>query len=272
MTKSRIFEYDGKAMDAAGWAKELGIKRVTFYRRVQAGRPPEEVFAGGYLWCRTIEWKGERLSKRQWAQQLGISLGGFYGRLRIMSLEQAMTPGLLPHRGSKAGYGRLLTHNGKTQNATLWAKELGLSKQRIYQRLAKMSVAEALTPGYRKPYTAPRKRFALNGENLTIYEWAERVGVCYNVMGCRIRLGGIERAVLGSWERTGRPGKRYTVNGERRTVQELADQVGVSYLTMAKRIQLRGADEAVFGTWKQGRPRSTHDASVTTRRNDTSNP
>ena len=38
-----------------------------------------------------------------------------------------------------------LEHNGKTKSLTEWAKDIGISKQALSQRLKKLSVEEALT-------------------------------------------------------------------------------------------------------------------------------
>lgn len=46
---------------------------------------------------------------------------------------------------------RMLTHQGKTQSLSAWAREIGLSRQGLHQRLEKYSVAVALmTPKQRK--------------------------------------------------------------------------------------------------------------------------
>lgn len=46
----------------------------------------------------------------------------------------------------KRGKARLITHAGKTQNVTAWARELGWTPQALCYRLEVMPYEEALTP------------------------------------------------------------------------------------------------------------------------------
>jgi hypothetical protein len=71
---------------------------------------------------------------------------------------------------------RLITFNGKTQPLSAWAAEMGLSDRTLAQRVDSWPLEKAMT--------APKNssirravRYAHDGKNLTLAEWAELTGV-----------------------------------------------------------------------------------------------
>lgn len=69
---------------------------------------------------------------------------------------------------------RMITYNGKTQSAQLWAEELGIAPSTLYHRLDALPVEEA----FNKPVKHNlRPRFlTFNGRSQNITEWAREIG------------------------------------------------------------------------------------------------
>lgn len=96
------------------------------------------------------------------------------------------------------GQPRMITAHGKTQTASGWAKELGLSHQRIcvladMAEAGKLSMDDAMTKVEPKQSRSGNKGgrppiiIKAFGEEKTIAEWAESQGLTYNQLHKRIR-------------------------------------------------------------------------------------
>ena len=93
----------------------------------------------------------------------------------------------------------LITYNGKTQNMTQWAKEIGVRREIIKDRLKSgWSVEDALTK--RKCELWERKDNRLltyDGKTMTVSQWAKEIGVNRSTLSHRINERGwtVERAL-----------------------------------------------------------------------------
>lgn len=93
----------------------------------------------------------------------------------------------------------LITYNGKTQNMTQWARETGVRRELIKDRLKSgWSVEDALTK--RKCELWERKDNRLltyDGKTMTVSQWAKEIGVNRSTLSHRINERGwtVERAL-----------------------------------------------------------------------------
>lgn len=93
----------------------------------------------------------------------------------------------------------LITYNGKTQNMTQWAREIGVRRELIKDRLKSgWSVEDALTK--RKCELWERKDNRLltyDGKTMTVSQWAKEIGVNRSTLSHRINERGwtVERAL-----------------------------------------------------------------------------
>jgi len=81
---------------------------------------------------------------------------------------------------------KLITYNGKTQNLTEWAIELGISLSAMSRRFSrsKMTKEQALTQErYPVHYNT---KYEFEGKNLTVREWAKVKNIPYAVLQQRL--------------------------------------------------------------------------------------
>ena len=175
--------------------KKLGITRDALYARrrkygnnmdivLRQGPQPLgafRVYTGSK--AKLIQIGDESKTVKEWAKQIGMSIETVYNRIR-----KGLTGQGILHRGYITGYGVKITYNGCTLNQTDWAKKLGVSRQRIQQRLKKYPVDEALS--IVKHYARqPKLFFTVGSETLSITEWSIRSGVLYGTINQRLNRG-----------------------------------------------------------------------------------
>lgn len=103
-------------------------------------------------------------------------------------------------------YEKPVTYKGKTKTLREWAKEIGISYQALYNRLADYNrtpeQAIALGPSYIIP------EYTLNGETHRLSVWAKRYNISSNTVNARMRKGwSFEKAISTPTIGTGRHAK-----------------------------------------------------------------
>jgi len=189
MPVEKIYSYNGHSLTLEGWSKKLGIARGTLYRRrhkhgddLAAVLCPELQLAGKK--ARLIQIGDESKTVREWAEQCGKHLDTIYNRIRKGLVGQVVIS-----RGRRTGYGVKVSHNGFALTQTEWAKKLGLSRERIRQRLKKYPVNEALSKVNHCIGCRPKLFFTVGGETLSINEWSKRSGLSYVTIYQRLKRG-----------------------------------------------------------------------------------
>ena len=122
---------------------------------------------------------------------------------------------------------RLITYGGRTQNLRAWAKEIGIGKRALWNRLAAgWPIEQALSAGKRelfkgKPALAPLARKA----------------------GVSARLALYRRAVGHPMEKVLQPGalphhhlRLLTFDGQAKSMTEWADELGISLTALSRRL------------------------------------
>lgn len=95
---SRFLTYQGKTLSHAQWARELGLSRNVIHGRVKRGLPIEEILSpkkhvhrGENHHQKLITFNGVTMNQKQWAEKIGITPTNLMRRLRVMSIEEALT-------------------------------------------------------------------------------------------------------------------------------------------------------------------------------------
>jgi hypothetical protein len=113
---------------------------------VPASHRPEKSAARGFESKMTpilITHRKKTLSLFQWAKTLGVSERNAWNRWNrgVRDFKTLFSSEDLP------GHSRQIEHDGKIQSIAAWARECGVSRERMRQRLLKYPVAEALRCG-----------------------------------------------------------------------------------------------------------------------------
>lgn len=132
---------------------------------------------------RLLEHDGLKLTVVQWASHLQISPNTLYVRLlRGYPVEEALKP-VKPYR-------RKFTFNGRSLPIATWAKKIGISAHTLYQRLKHgFSFEQALAHPFRKKRRPSGRIIEFNGQQLTMREWANQLGMSENVLCHRFMYG-----------------------------------------------------------------------------------
>jgi hypothetical protein len=122
---------------------------------------------------------------------------------------------------------RLITHSGRTQSLTAWAKEIGIGRRALWNRLGKGWPLElALSAGKRelfkgKPAVAPLARKAGVSARLALYRRA---------------AGHPMEKVLQPTALPHPPQHPLTFNGQTKSITEWADALGISQSALSSRL------------------------------------
>ena len=193
------YEYNGITDTLKGHAERAGLKwRTVSDRRRQLGgvvnertlpilfEPPKRV----RCW---VTFHGIRDTIYGHAKRLGLAYDTVKKRVDMMGTEPKVLPLVFAKTPSRR-VGRLMTHDGITDNLCGWAARTGMTEGCLSRRLKRMSIAEALsvpviqTAGSMKSHDAGR-RLTYNGVKDTIAGWASRLGISGTTIFRRLRNG-----------------------------------------------------------------------------------
>lgn len=98
-----------------------------------------------------ITYRGRTQSITEWAKEIGITAEGLRGRISKLGAEAALAAGAarVPRMTRD-----MVTYGDRTQSRVDWAKELGLSKSGLTNRINSLGVERALSEPFRKKPTA----------------------------------------------------------------------------------------------------------------------
>jgi hypothetical protein len=170
MHNARLITFSGKTLTMADWARSLGMEVNTLSARLSAARP----------------WSIE--------EALTIPLG--------QSRPRANAPEPKPHKGE-----RLITHSGRTQSLSAWAREVGIAIPTIHRRLnAGWTIEAALTCAVIssnpvKPKEAgsrgrPKVLLTHNDRTQSLTAWANETGIGIGTLWFRANAGWSDKDVL----------------------------------------------------------------------------
>ena len=89
-----------------------------------------------------ITFQGRTQSIVEWAKEIGITAEGLRGRISKLGAEAALAGGAAHMPRSTRD---MVTHDGRTQSRADWAKELGLSKSGLTNRINTLGVERAIS-------------------------------------------------------------------------------------------------------------------------------
>ena len=117
-----------------------------------------------------VSHNGKTQTWKQWANELGLQLAALRQRVaRGLPLDEALSPRL---RASK----KTIAVDDKDVGLIEWCQRNGQDYTTVSHRLKSGDTPAAILYGKQKKRKVCGKRYELNGEHLTIREWAERLG------------------------------------------------------------------------------------------------
>lgn len=193
----RLITYRGKAQTIRQWSYELHLSTGTINQRIYRGiTDPETLFCLDRLASANeiVRYKGKPRLWKELAVECGLKTQCLKRRAESMPLKKAMSIVCLKPRPWAKKY----TCNGKSFDLRGWAKRLGCTRQGLHLRLKSYPPEIALdkvkwSETLRSKRINPKKRgkiskkYACNGESLTVREWAKRLGVVENTVYHRLK-------------------------------------------------------------------------------------
>jgi group I intron endonuclease len=201
--------------DTAGGRGRLGLKATAATRRRMSAavrRRPPPGKKTRELWSR--QRKGRRPSaevraklseglRRRWktrqvgpvclkCSNCGVEFVVPFGqRKRVETCSRECAGGLISKTKQSSDKWRRLTHDGKTMTVLEWSKALGIPHQTIHCRLWKgWSVSDALSVAYEKRHgNRSPQLLSHGGKTQSILSWAVEVGMSYQAIRQRLKLG-----------------------------------------------------------------------------------
>ena len=96
---------------------------------------------------------------------------------------------------------KLLTHNGHTMSVSEWAREIGICRKALAQRLSRYPVDLALgTPRISRKARSPLTHLC---QTMSLTAWARAVGICHKTMAQRVARHSSEKAIAAPKQRRG---------------------------------------------------------------------
>ncbi|HEV7251667.1 MAG TPA: hypothetical protein VGN97_01000 [Mesorhizobium sp.] len=195
MTRDHTLTFDGITQPITEWALDYGIPPELITRRLRDGwtvaraiTTPMKVKPGARLspHVQRFEHAGLNLTITEWAKHANINRTTLRKRLAEgVPIAQAIQPERRANRNRTQ-----ITFQGVTRSFQEWAAFLGVSRAALKLRLATWPIERALTtPAIAKSGRRQAQRYAHAGLNLTLAEWADRLGVRLNTLHKRLNNG-----------------------------------------------------------------------------------
>ena len=189
-------------MTAKEWAEGLGITPASFVQRLRKYGYSDKTFKRQKNQYqspneRLITWNGKTLSVANWARHLGINERTLRGRLRRYGMKALEMPPAnnavkKPKQSRKPKCNvQTYTWNDKTMTAKEWAKELDISLNRFYGRVARFGICAKAFEQVHQTTTVTWK-----GETLTINQWAEKLQIHNYTFRQRLQRHGLSPKTL----------------------------------------------------------------------------
>ena len=151
--------------------------------------------------CIHVQHNGKNQTLTQWCKELGLSFTTISQRVRVLGWTPEEALGLVPRDSVKIAHNaKYISYNGETKTTAQWADFLGISSEKIGNRLrAGWTVGEALEFEKRIPPKkdlTTRKQailFTHNGETKTLKEWNKHFGIVgYSTVQYRVSTLGMD--------------------------------------------------------------------------------
>jgi DNA-binding Lrp family transcriptional regulator len=182
------YEYNGQKMTISEWAEYLGVSQSTMTARIKQYYPdkPEKVFCAKWDGLDKYEYNGQKMTVREWAEYLGISREAMYSRIKQYyphSMEKIFTEAR-HHRDAE-----YYEYDGQKMTAKEWAQYLGISTVSMHKRIRKYypHKLEKIFCEKEDTLTLSGRKYEYNGQNMTVGEWAEYLGISHQTMRKRIK-------------------------------------------------------------------------------------
>jgi len=96
---------------------------------------------------------------------------------------------------------KLLSHNGRIMSVSEWAREIGICRKALVQRLSRHSVDAALST----PRIARKTRPNLThlGQTMSLTAWGKALGICHKTMAQRLARHSVDKAITAPKQRRG---------------------------------------------------------------------
>lgn len=186
---------------------------------------------------RYITYDNKTNSFTDWSKETGLTTTTIRLRLkRGRTIGQALGYEPLTVMRQRGAICRFITYDGRTMNATDWARELNIPRDTLTSRLSYgWPVAQALGFEARPRQLRPcqERHITFRGVTRTMLDWAGRLGVCRDTLRQRLRDWPLERAMT----QPPQSSQLITVNGVARTFREWSEHTGIKLCTIKKRIE-----------------------------------
>ena len=151
--QNHFLTYKGKTQTISQWAEDVGLDYSALKQRINSGWPVEKALitpTGGLnihqrpSRAKLYTFNGETHTLREWADKLGVRVGTLQQRLYFYhySIDDLL--------GKKVHTPVLITHNGKTQNASAWSREIGLDLSYICKQIKRGRTLEDIVATHQR--------------------------------------------------------------------------------------------------------------------------
>lgn len=189
----RTISCHGETLSVPDWSRKIGVNYNLINSRLKRGWPPEKALSDRsnrgrprkvILIPYDLTFEGRTMGLPEWASEIGTSVETLVKRIKHgYPIEKVLKPDA---RG-KNGRTVLLTKDGKTQNLTEWAKELGITISAMSRRMDRTPNDWAFQKSHRTKYDdlpenrkwklVNRRAIDAGGKGWTFEEFMEDVGI-----------------------------------------------------------------------------------------------